>query len=66
MGREKPCLFCTRELLLNTRHHTGMYDHSDMFAKVAPIPPDKIGTVSVSAGKVYIIILAEHCFYGIM
>jgi hypothetical protein len=29
------------------------YDHSDMFAKVAPLPPDKkqIDTVSVSAGN---------------
>ncbi|KAK6310529.1 hypothetical protein J4Q44_G00185840 [Coregonus suidteri] len=34
-------------------HHTGRYDHSDMFAKVAPLPPDRmlIDTVSVSAGN---------------
>jgi hypothetical protein len=44
MGREKTCVFCTRirQLLLYIGHHTGRYDHSDMFAKVGPLPPDKI------------------------
>ena len=45
-----------------------------MFDKVAPLPPDEmlIGTVSVSTGNdnerlnVNIVILAEHCLYGIM
>ena len=60
-------LHLIRELLLHTGYHTGRYDHSDMFAKVAPLPPDKmqIGTVSVSAGN-DIVTLSEHCFYGIM
>jgi hypothetical protein len=53
MVREKPCVFYTRirELLLFTGHHTRRYDHSDMSAKVAQLPPDKmsIGAVSVSA-----------------
>ena len=55
IGREKPCVFCSgiRELLLYTGHDTGRYAHSDMFARVAPMPPDKMpmGTVSVSAGN---------------
>jgi hypothetical protein len=55
MGREKNCVFLTqiRKILLYTRHRTERYDHSDMLAKVAPLPPDKmqIGTVSVSAGN---------------
>lgn len=53
--REKPCAFCTkiRELLLYTGHHTGRYDHYDMFVKVAPLLPAKMltGTVSVLAGN---------------
>jgi hypothetical protein len=48
-------VFCTRtrDFLLYTGHHTGRYDLSDMFTKVASLPPDKmqIDTVSVSAGN---------------